>query len=232
MDRNGAFKSTIKDWPEADRPREKMIKYGSSVLSDAELVALLIGSGTRGVSAIDLARRIITLYTGLSKMAACTAGELLKVKGVGPAAVAKIMAAFEIGRRVEAGSYSKGKKITCVEDVVAYYRPLTRDLKKEVFRVVLLDSGNSVIRESIITEGILNASLVHPREVFKVAVDYGAASIIAIHNHPSGNENPSNNDYKVTEQLVKAGKIMGIPLTDHIIIAGKGFYSFAKQGLI
>ncbi len=232
MNRNDAYKTTIKDWPEQDRPREKMIKHGSRILSDAELVALLIGSGTTGASALDLARQIIISYTGLSNMAACTAGELLKVKGVGPAAVARIMAAFEIGRRVEAGSYSKGKKITCVEDVVSYYRPLTRDLKKEIFRVILLDSGNTIIRESIVTEGILNASLVHPREVFKLAVDYGAASIIVMHNHPSGNANPSNNDFKVTDQLVQAGKIMGIPLTDHIIIAGKEYYSFAKQGLI
>jgi len=232
MNRNEIARTTIKQWPLQDRPREKLLRKGPAVLSDAELLALLIGSGTRSMSALDLAKAAVTDYGNLSSMAGCTAGELLRIKGLGPAAVSRIIAAFELGRRAEKASYTNSTKITCVEDVVSFYRPMTRDLKKEVFRVLLLDSANNIIRESIVTEGILNASLVHPREVFKPAVDYSAASIIIMHNHPSGNAHPSQNDFTVTEQLAKAGKVLGIPLTDHVIIARNTYYSFAQQNII
>jgi len=232
MNRSEISGSTIKEWPKEDRPREKLLKHGSHVLSDAELLALQIGSGTRNISALDLARGIVHKYSGLPVMAGCTAGELLKIKGIGPAAAARILSAFEIGRRADIKEYKNIKKITCVEDVVSLYRPIVRDLKREIFRVILLNSANRIIVEKVVTEGILNASLVHPREVFKIAVDYNAASIIVIHNHPSGNAMPSQSDVKVTEQLEKAGKVLGIPLTDHVIITKDSYFSFAQRKLL
>jgi len=225
------YRTTIKDWPEGERPREKLLNLGSNILSDAALLALLIGSGTRELTAVDLAKGIIMEYDGLPVLASKGPAELTRFKGVGPAASARILAAFELGRRVE-GKQEKRKQIRTPEDVVAFAKPAYRGINREMFKVVLLDNGNKVIREETISQGTLNASLVHPREVFKAAVDHLAAGIVLLHNHPSGEPFPSREDKELTGQIVEASKVMGIPVLDHIIIAKERYFSFAKEGLL
>lgn len=226
------YHTKIKEWPEEERPREKLLKNGPQVLSDAELLALLIGSGTDSVTAVDLARRLLVEYQNLTVLASKGIAEFIRMKGIGPACGARMLAAFEVGRRIEVGKKKKVIKIDSPKDIVRFYLPMSRNLKQEVFQVVLLDSGNKVIRDVKISHGTLNASLVHPREVFKAAVDYLAAGIILLHNHPSGDPNPSGEDRKITSQLTKAGEVMGIPVLDHIILAGDGYFSFANEGLL
>jgi DNA repair protein RadC len=222
----------IKDWPEDERPREKLLKSGTQALSDAELIALLIGSGTDGVTAVDVAKKLIQEHGGLSALASKGVSELIRMKGIGQARGARILAAFEIGRRIASGARPTAQKIQSPEDVARIFGPLLRDVRQEIFKIILLDSCNRMIHECTVSQGTLNASLVHPREVFKAAVDHLAASMILIHNHPSGESAPSAEDRSITFQMTEAGKLMGIPVLDHIIIAVNGFYSFAKEGLI
>lgn len=226
------YHTRIKEWPEAERPREKLLQQGARSLSDAELLALLIESGTGGVTAVDLAKRLLTEYRNLNILASKGVGELVRMKGIGVARGARILAAFEIGRRIQSGRIEKNTKIGSPADIVRYYLPKFGKLRKEVFSVVLLDSGNRIIRDVTITQGTLNASVVHPREVFKAAVDHLAAGVVLLHNHPSGEPLPSEDDKHITSQLVEAGKMMGIPILDHIILADNQYFSFAKEGLL
>jgi DNA repair protein RadC len=222
----------IKDWPADERPREKLLKSGARSLSDAELLALLIGSGTGGITAVDIAKKLLVEHGGLAELASKNVVAFSKMKGIGPARSAKIAAMFEIGRRAASGCKSKGMKIQSPKDIVRMYGPLLRDLKNEVFKVVLLDNANRILRDAQVSEGILNASLVHPREVFKPAVEYVAAGVILLHNHPSGEAVPSSEDRIITAKLVRAGEMMDIPVLDHVILAGDGYFSFAKEGLL
>ena len=227
-----SYRTRIKEWPAEERPREKMLRFGSSSLSDAELLALLIGSGTGGATAVDIAKHFLVKHRHLNAVAGQTVHELARLKGIGPARASRIAAAFEIGRRVEAGGDYEGRKIRAPEDLVRYYGPRFRDLKQEIFSVVLLDSGQHILRDVQISSGTLNASLVHPREVFKPAIDHVAAGIVLIHNHPSGVASPSDEDRRITMQIKQAGDIVDIPVLDHIILAKNRFYSFAKEGLL
>jgi DNA repair protein RadC len=161
-----------------------------------------------------------------------SANELMRIHGIGEAKAVELLAAFELGRRVQGAKLEDRTTIRSPEDVFRVLQPRLRDLKKEVFYVLLLDSKNGLQREQEVTSGTLNASLVHPREVFKPAIDFLAASVIVVHNHPSGNPEPSAEDKEITKQLVEAGKILGIPLHDHIIIAGNGYTSLAERGLL
>jgi DNA repair protein RadC len=226
------YHTRIKEWPEGERPREKLLKQGASSLSDAELLALLIESGTGGVTAVDLAKRLLAEHRSLGAVASKGVEELIRMKGIGPARGARILAAFEAGRRIQSGRMENRKKVNSPDDLVHHYLPKFRDMKKEIFTVILLDSGNRIIRDVPISQGTLNASVVHPREVFKAAVDHLAAGIILLHNHPSGEPLPSNEDRHITNQLVKAGETMGIPILDHIILAGSQYFSFAGKGLL
>ncbi len=201
-------------------------------MSNAELLALLIGSGTGGVTAVDLAKKLLIEYKNMRGLDSIGIAELTRMKGIGPACGARILAAFEIGRRIEAEGDEKAIKINSPEDIIQFARPEFRGLKKEIFRIILLNSGNKVIHVETISQGTLNASIVHPREVFKAAVDYLAAGIILLHNHPSGEPMPSEEDHKITLQLVKAGEVIGIPVLDHIIVAGHRYFSFVREGLI
>lgn len=227
-----AYHLKIKDWPEDERPREKLLKHGSRTLSDAELLALLIGSGTGGVTAVDVAKKLLAEHQCLAAVGSKSVQELSRMKGIGPARSAKIAAAFEIGRRSAASGGVKGVKVRSPEDVVRMFGPGLSDLKQEVFQVILLDGANRILRHERITTGILNASLAHPREVFKCAVDYRAAGIVLLHNHPSGEAAPSEEDRRMTAQLVQAGEVMGIPVLDHIIVAGRGHFSFIREGML
>ena len=226
------YHTKIKDWPPDERPREKLMNLGPEKLSDAELIAILLGSGTGKVTAVDVAKRLLIEYKGLNLLSERSISDLKRMKGIGSAKAVKLMAAFEIGRRIASGGNIKKEKIVSPENVADYYIPLMKHLKKEVFKIVLLDSSNQIIKDVEISKGSLNANVVHPREVFKEAVSESAASIILIHNHPSGNAQPSEDDIAVTEKLVEAGKIMGILVCDHIIIGDGEYKSFANLGLI
>jgi len=231
-DKTAGRQGRISDWPAEDRPREKLLDRGAGALTDAELLALFIGSGTDGVTAVDLARSLLAAHGGLEQMASLGIAEFSRFKGIGAARGARILAAFEIGRRVQAQRPRKGFRIAGPGDVASRLMPVFRDARQEEFHVLLLDSANRVIRDAAISRGTLNASLVHPREVFKTAIDHLAAGVVLAHNHPSGEPAPSAEDRAVTRQIVEAGKTMGIPVLDHVIIAGDRFYSFAQEGLI
>jgi DNA repair protein RadC len=226
------YHTRIKEWPEEERPREKLLKLGPQVLSDAELLALLIESGTDGITAVDLAKRLLVEHKNLKVLASKGVVEFTRMKGIGPARGARLLAAFEVGRRIEMNSEEKEVKLNSPDCVARLYLPEFRGLKKEIFKAVLLDSGNKIIRDVTISQGTLNASVVHPREVFKAAVDYLAAGILLLHNHPSGEASPSKEDRNITSQLMKASEVMGIPILDHIILAGDRYFSFAKEGLL
>jgi DNA repair protein RadC len=222
----------IKDWPAAERPREKLLARGAAALSDAELLAILIRVGSGGATALDLARKILSNEKNLRGIAGKSAQELMRMKGIGEAKAVELLAAFEIGRRVQAQN-GGDKFVMSSPDLVAQRMiPRLRDKKSEAFWVLLLDVRNCLIHEEELTTGTLNASLVHPREVFKVAIDRLAASVIAVHNHPSGLAEPSPEDMNVTRQLVEAGRVIGIPLHDHVIVAGDSYMSFAERGLL
>lgn len=222
----------IKDWPKDERPREKLLRHGPAALSDSELLALLIRAGTGRETALDLARKILRQERSLRGIASKTPRELMRVKGIGMAKAVELLAAFEIGRRVEASRDGERPVIGEPEDVARIMIPRLRERTTEVFFVLLLDSQNGLKDDVELSRGTLNASLVHPREVFKAAIDGMAASVIVVHNHPSGNREPSREDIEITKQLSEAGRLIGIPLHDHIIIAGDGFTSLAERGLL
>ncbi len=224
--------TAIRDWREDERPREKLQKHGAHTLSDAELLAILISSGTKGFSALDAAKSLLRDHLSLSDMAALDESNFRKVPGIGPARAITLAAAFELARRVQSSPLLTSKPIQSPTDVVNYFVPRLMGMQKEQFRTVLLNSANKIIRDVIISEGSLNASIVHPREVFKLAISESAAAIILLHNHPSGNTEPSGEDINITKQLVKAGQIIGIRILDHIIIAGKEHTSLADRGYI
>ncbi len=228
----GHYHTKIKDWPANERPREKLLHRGPRALSDAELLAILIRAGTGKYTALDLARKMLTQERNLRAIGGKTAQELMRMKGVGEAKAVEILAAFEIGRRLQGTKEEEKIVIRSPEDVAQFMIPRLRDRTKEVFVVLVLDSKNGLKHEVELSEGTLNASLVHPREVFKVAIDHLAASIIVVHNHPSGNREPSREDIDITKQLVESGKIVGIPLHDHVIVAGDGYTSFAERGIL
>ncbi len=220
----------IKEWPEQERPRERLFQEGARSLSDSDLLALLIGSGTGGVTAVDLAKRILINREGIGGLARSSVEELLRFRGVGRAAAARIIAALELGKRAACRQGEERLRIKTPVEVVEAYGPGLRDLQQEEFHVLLLDNGNRVIQNRLVTRGTLNASLVHPREVFKTAIDSLASGVILLHNHPSGNRDPSKEDRLVTRQMVAAGEVMGIQVMDHIIIAGGDYFSFAESG--
>lgn len=226
------YHTRIKDWPEDERPREKLIKRGVDALSDAELLAILIGSGTGRTTAVDVAKGLLVKYQNLRELAGKSVAELKKFKGIGSARAVTIVSAFELGRRLHAREDEKKVVVRSPQDVAERFIPKLRDRKKEEFIVLLLNSANVIIKEETLTKGSLNASIVDPRMVFKAAIDEHAASIILIHNHPSGNKAPSREDIAITKQLVEAGKLLGIPVHDHIIIAGGSYTSFAEENLL
>ncbi len=226
------YHTKITAWPKDERPREKLISHGSTSLSDAELLAILIRAGSGKITAVDLAKKLLVDFVSLEKLATCDSQDLRVYHGLGEAKSATLLAAFELGRRTSSVSRSEKFQVNSPEDVVKRFQPLMRDLQHEIFKVLLLDSANHLIRDIDITSGILNSSLVHPREVFKPAIKEPAASVILLHNHPSGNPEPSSEDLQVTRQIVEAGKIIGIPVQDHIIVTPSAFTSFAERGLI
>ena len=226
------YHTKIKDWPESERPREKLMNLGADRLSDAELLAILLRSGAGKITAVDLAKRLLIEYEGLIPLSGRSIGELKKMKGIGSTKAVTLMAAFEICKRIASGGDIKKVKIRCPDDIANYYIPMMWNMKKEIFKIVLLDSSNQIIKDVMISEGSLNSSVVHPREVFKPAVSESAAGVILVHNHPSGDVQPSPEDITITKNIVEAGKLMGISVHDHIIIGGKSYTSLADKGLM
>lgn len=223
----------VKDLPLDDRPREKLVLRGPQSLSDTELLAILLRVGTKGKSVLDLAREMMTKYASLAVLASLSVAALKKAHGIGQDKAATLVAVFELSRRISSQSkLSYNKKITGPKDIAEIYIPVLRDEMKERFVVLCLNSSNKIIKEEIISVGNLNSSIVHPREVFKVAIENNSANIILMHNHPSGNTEPSNEDISITKRLVEAGKLMDIHVFDHIILAGSSYLSFTEERLI
>lgn len=222
----------IHQWPQDERPREKLLNRGADALTPAELLGVIIGSGTKRKSAVDLARDIITEFDSLSNLGKIRWADLKKIQGIGPAKAVSILACIELGKRIQSASPTKKIQVKGPKDIYDAFSYRFMDLDHEVFGVVLLDTANNIIKQVDITKGTLNQSVVHPREVFKAAIMESANAIILIHNHPSGNINPSNEDLKLTKMMVDTGKIMGINVLDHVIIAGKTFTSLADLGHI
>jgi len=227
----------IHEWAPSDRPRERLLNQGPADLSDAEVLALLLGSGTQtsdgSLSAVELGRALLQAYGSMHAIAQRKPKELTRTRGVGPAKAARLTAAFEAGRRVESQrAQDERVQVTCPADVADVYGPLMRDLDKEMFRVVHLNTANVIIDDYVVSEGGLSSSVVEPRGVFEQAILDDAAAVICLHNHPSGNPEPSREDIRITRQLVEAGDTMGIPVHDHLIIAGPEHTSLAERGVI
>ena len=222
---------TIHDLPKDERPRERLVKFGEQALSAQELLQLILGRGVAGESVVVTAQKLLAQFGSLQKLAEASIEELSLIKGIGLAKAAQIKAAFEISRRLstQIPSY-KSKELTDPEKVYRLIKSKLKDYHKEHFYIIALNSRNHSIAE--VSIGSLNASIVHPREVFAEAIKSKAASVIFAHNHPSGDPEPSEDDLVLTKKLVESGKILGIEVADHIIIAKDGFFSFKNKGLI
>jgi DNA repair protein RadC len=220
----------IKDLPAVDRPREKLLARGPQVLYLKELVAILLGSGTRGQSALRLAQTVLE-GQGRRSLSEVTPEELLRLPGIGPAKAARVVAAIELGRRLlmpERG----GAAMRSPHDVYELTRRDMEGARKERFLALYLDTAHRVIHWELVSLGTLDTSLVHPREVFHPAVERTAAAVVVVHNHPSGETSPSQEDVELTRRLVEAGRLMGIELLDHVIVSRTGFFSFKEGGLL
>lgn len=224
----------VKDLPLDDRPREKLIMRGPQSLSEAELLAILLRTGIKGKSVIQLAQELLLEYDGrLSVLSSKSAEALIHFEGIGKDKAATLCAAFELSRRIlSQEKWIVNKKIGSPKDVADIFIPLLKDKNQEEFLVVCLSMANKIIKYKRITLGTLNSSVIQPREVFRIAIENDAANIILIHNHPSGNPEPSQEDISVTKKISEAGRIMDIQIFDHIIIAGTGYTSFVERRLI
>lgn len=225
--------TTIKKMPISERPREKMITYGCQSLSNAELLAIILSTGTRDKTAIDLASGILNMSKdGLRTLRDCTIEELMQIKGVGLAKASQIIAAVELGKRIALTTKVNNYRIKGPEDVSNLLMEEMRYLNKEVFNIILLNTKHDVIAIENISIGSLNASIVHPREVFNRAIRRSSSAIILAHNHPSGDPKPSGEDINITKRLIEAGTIIGINVLDHIIIGDGIYFSMKEQELI
>lgn len=218
--------------PESDRPRERLYFNGPTALADAELLALQLGSGRRGKDAVEVAREILAAYGPLAELAGREATELARVPGVGRAKAARLAATFELTRRLRARTPGARTSLSSPGEVYAAFAPLMEDLRREVFRVAMLDAQNGLLRDCVVSEGTLSASLVHPREVFKPAILESAASVILLHNHPSGDPTPSREDVRLTRQLAECARLLDLRVHDHVVIGRGRFVSLAERGII
>lgn len=217
-------------WPETERPRERLLAKGPDALSDAHLLAILLRTGRRDSSAVQVAIELLDQVGGVGGLAKCGVEELRAIQGVGPAKAAQLKAAVELGRRSMAVPLSSGTRVSSSADLFKHFHPALRDVKHEIFKVVLLDAKNTVVKEATVSEGSLTLSVVHPREVFSFAVRESAAGVIFLHNHPSGDPTPSLEDRQLTDRLVAAGLLLGIRVLDHLIIGDGRYVSFADEG--
>ncbi|MBL7889069.1 MAG: DNA repair protein RadC [Bacteroidia bacterium] len=223
----------IKSWAEDDRPREKLFLKGRQALSDAELIAILIGSGSREESAVELSKRILnSASNNLSELGKLSVSDLMNFKGIGDAKAISIIAALELGRRRKETETVKRDKITCSKDVFDIMQPFMLDLPHEEFWLLNLSRSNAVIKKELISRGGVSGTVVDTKMIFKSAVENLASSIIICHNHPSGNLKPSDADIRITKNIKEAGRVMDIQLFDHVIITESGYYSFNDEGML
>ncbi|MFQ5416677.1 MAG: DNA repair protein RadC [Myxococcota bacterium] len=226
---SGAARTRV---PTTDRPRERLTRLGPEALSDAELLALLLRTGHRTATAVRVAEGLLDRHGGLHGLARAGMRELASHAGVGPAKSASVSASLELGRRLAARRLHAGSSIRSPADVFAHFHPSLRGAHHEKFIALLLDGRHRVLREEIVSQGTLTASLVHPREVFRSALRESAAALILVHNHPSGDPAPSSEDREVTRRLVRAGELLGVRVLDHVVVAERGFCSLQQEGLL
>jgi DNA repair protein RadC len=223
----------ITDWAVEDRPREKLLQKGTSSLSDAELLAILISSGTKKKSAVDLGRELLAVVNNnLNSLGKLTIADLRKLNGIGPAKAVRIAAALELGRRRKLAEVPDIIQIRCSKDVADIFQPVLSDLAHEEFWILFLNRSNKVINRMKLSQGGISGTVTDVRMVMKKAIECLASGIIVCHNHPSGNLNPSESDTKITQKIKEAGNLMDIQLLDHLIISDKDYYSFADNGLV
>lgn len=226
-------KLAIKNWAEEDRPRERLLLQGRRALSDAELIAILIGSGSREESAVELSRRILhSMDNNLGRLGQFSVKELSRFKGIGEAKAVTIVAALELGRRRADGDLQEVVQVRGSVDSYNLLKSYFADLSHEEFWIVLLNRANNVLGKELISKGGQAGTIADPKIIFKTALDYKAASIILAHNHPSGNLRPSQPDVQLTKKLVEGGRLLDMPVLDHLIFAGSGYYSFADEGIL
>jgi len=223
----------IHQWSEEDRPREKLLHSGRLSLSDSELLAILIATGTRNFSAIDLARKTLALAdNNLNQLGKMTVAELCKIPGIGEAKAITLIASMELGRRRNASDPKTTNQITCSKDSYNYFEPLTSDLPYETFWVLLLNRSNKIIKGKRISEGGISGTVVDMRIIFKFAIENLASSVILCHNHPSGSVRPSNADIELTRKIRDGGRLIDVAIIDHIITGDKTYFSFSDEGLL
>jgi len=225
---------TIKEWPEEDRPREKLLAKGAPALTETELLAIILrnGDAASGHSAIDHARLLLNQFGGLKGIDEAAITELCSIKGIGPAKVAQLKACLEIGKRIGSQRWETGQPLHSAEDVFHHFRESLGREKRELFYVVLLNNKNRKMREVKVSEGSLTASLVHPREVYNPVIRESAAGVIFVHNHPSGDPAPSREDIDITKRLKEVGDVMGVRVLDHVVIGHDRYFSFNDKGML
>ena len=217
----------IKDLPEQNRPRERFLKYGPETLSDAELFAIILRTGTTGENVIDMANRLIKEY-GLNNLFECSLKELQKIKGIGPDKGMQILAMAELGKRYNS-SKQDIKKISGPKDVFDLFHERLKNEKQENFYIVMLNTHNNIIAEYLVSKGTLDTSVLHPREIFKPAIKNSSSKIILVHNHPSGDPTPSREDLEITKIIIDSGDLLGIKVVDHIIIGKEKYWSRTNE---
>ncbi|MGI6092111.1 MAG: DNA repair protein RadC [Veillonellaceae bacterium] len=227
-------KLTIKELPEDERPRERLLVKGPQALSNAELIAILLRTGTKRDSAVSVAQKLLKKYeeAGIAVLSGLTPQELTLEDGIGPAKAVTIAAAVELGKRINNLAAAERPVIRSPQDAAYLMMPRLRFETKELFIAILLSTKNHVLATPIISTGILNASIVHPRELFRQAINFSAAAVILVHNHPSGDPSPSKEDIDLTNQMIAAGKLLGINVLDHVIIGDKRYVSLKEKGII
>ena len=225
---------SIKEWPEEDRPREKLLDKGPQVLTETELLAIILrtGNASTGESAVDQARGLLGRFESLKGVEEASLEEMRAIKGMGPAKIAQVKACMELARRMERRKWKPGEPMRSPAEVFSYFRSQFEKEKREMFYVVLLNNKNRKIREVKISEGSLTASLVHPREVYNPVIRESAASVIFVHNHPSGDPSPSPEDVEITRRLKEVGEIIGVKVLDHVVIGRDDYFSFKDRGML
>jgi DNA repair protein RadC len=224
----------IKDWPEEDRPREKLLHGGAGSLTDAELIAIVLrtGNGSTGESALDHARALLARFGSLKGMEDAAFKDFSAIKGVGVAKTAQLKASLELGRRMVARRWNTGVALRSSEDVFQHFGAQLENEKRELFYVILLNNKNRKIRDVKVSEGSLTASLVHPREVYNPVIRESAAAVIFVHNHPSGDPAPSPEDVEITRRLKEVGELVGVRVLDHVVIGHNRYFSFSDRGML
>lgn len=233
MENSEIGKTSIKFWSEDDRPREKMTKHGADVLSNSELLAIIINNGSKEKSALDLAKEILKLgQDNLDELGKLSLTDLQKIKGIGMAKAIAITAALELGRRRSGGELLQRTKVSSSREIANYLRTILKDKTNEVFAVLFLNQANKIKSFKIMSKGGITGTVADPRVILKQALDEGATSLVLSHNHPSGNLNPSRADQELTQKIKQAASYFDIKILDHIIVSDEGHYSFSDEGLL